>query len=369
MTTSYLCKRCKTLAFAKGFEYLEQRYSKEELSDENVIFIGDEVDGSMFPEEEDAPTYEWLSNPLSILDIQHIDSSRTPLVVVELARRKHHSVTVPVECDTDVQTIEELDCSKLNIDEDGISEFKSAVITHLEDPNYLVEKQLSKEFCMFIMHVYTNISDGHNKLLLLNLLNANNVDTTALESKFPVCYHEVDAYDVVNTTPFEDIKIIINKDDINASSNSSIYKHSPDDLKKAAVGNSTQLEAFSKNKFTVIHNKKSANIENYISKRNHDVLDSLARNGVVCSPNTEYELSLCTLMKALRRFKNFDIVFIHPSYELKITRAEYPSEIVEPSYIVNEGELLAVAYRFITVNYFGYCSVFNSEMEEFNYLI
>lgn len=359
MTTSYICKRCKTLAFAKGFEHLSSRFTEEELSDGNVLFIGDEQTSE----------YEWTKTPLSIQDIEYIDETRTPLVVVELARKKKCIVTVPNEDPNDSVTLANLDCTKTRLDEDAVTEFKQALLTYFGEPTFLLEKQLSKEFISFITFVYCNIKDGNNKLALLKLLNHNNIDTNAIEISHPVRYHEVEQMEVTNTEPFDDIKIILNKDDVNASSSSAIYRHTADDLKKAAVGNSTQLEAFSKNKFTVIHNKKSANIENRIPKRNHDVLDSLARNGVVCSPNTDFELSIQRLMRLLRRFKSFDIVFVHPSYDMKVTRAEYPSELVEPAYIINEGELLAVAYRYISINYFGYCSVFNEEMEEFGYLI
>lgn len=362
MTTSYVCKRCKSIAFAKGFEYLNVRFTDEELSEDNVLFIGEEHC-------DDDTLYPWMSNPININDIEYIDSNKTPLVVVQLGIRKNHTITVPTENPGDNDLIDHMDCTKLKLDDDAIAEFKEALITYLNDPSFLSDKSLSKEFSSFITHAYCHIKDGNNKLLLLRLLNQNNIDTSTIEISHPIVYHEIESEDVVNTTPFDDIKIIINKDDSNASSSSAIYRHNADDLKKAAVGNSTQLEAFSKNKFTVIHNKKSANIENRLAKRNHDVLDSLARNGVVCSPNTEYELSIHTLMKKLRRFKSFDIVFIHPSYDLKITRAEYPSELIEPSYLVNEGEILAVAYRFISIHYFGYCSVYNEEMEEFSYLI
>lgn len=363
MTTAYVCKRCRTLAFAKDFKQLSIRYTKDELSTDNVIFIGDPYN------DEHEPLYQWQTNPLSIHDLEYVDKNRTPLVVVELARRKAHTVTIPVSSDSDQHIVRDIDCTDLNIDIDTIDEFKSALQTFFTDQTYLCEKQLSKEFITFIVHIYGQLQDGNNKIALLKLLDQNNYDTSVLEATYPILYEDVERVDVVTTEPFDDIKIIINKDDVNASCNSAIYKHTPDDVKKAAVGNSTQLEAFSKNKFTVIHNKKSANIENYIPKRNHDVLDSLARNGVVCSPNTDCELSLATLMKKLRRFREFDIVFVHPSYEMKITRAEFPSELIEPSYAVNEGELMAIVYRYISIAFFGYCSVYTEEMEEFNYLI
>ena len=370
MTTSYICKRCKTISYADYCFKKKIRFTSDELSSDNVIFIGDELDDTVddTQNESNFTPYEWQRTPSSISELQYIDSNREPLIVVELGRRKRQTLTLPLSFAGDEDIITNLNCTRLRIDDEAAAEFKSAILNYFDDNSYLLDKQLSKDFVSFIMHVYVNIRDGNNKLALLKLLAHNNIDTNNIETSHPVKYHEVESIEIANTDPFDDVKIVINKSDINASGSSAIYKHSPDDLKKAAVGNSTQLEAFSKNKFTVIHNKKSANIMN-VMKRNHDVLDSLARNGVVCSPNTTTPLSMAVLMKQLRRFKGFDIVFIHPSYDLKITRSEYPSELIEPAYIVNEGEILAVAYRYITVNFFGYCSVYNEDMEEFNYLI
>lgn len=359
MTTKYLLKRCNTLSFASSFKYIEMKFTPEELAKDNVIFISDK---------DTKCKYEWGSNPISI-DEMKIPKSKKGVIIVELARNGIKTVNTPVEDDGDLSMIEDIDYSTFCDDEDKLAQYKDALINFILNNEYLEDKKLSKDFIEFILFVYPNLNDGNIKLSLLNILHENQIQTMNLEMQYPIKYKE-EKIKCVNPIPeFSDIKIVINKNDPNTSSNSAVYKPDKEELKKATLGNSTQLEAFSKNKFTVIHNKKSANIDNRIFKQNHDVLNSLARNGVVCSPDTGKLLSIRKLINKLHNFEKFDIIFVHPSYELKITRSEFPSELIEPSYIINEGELLAVVYRYIIINFFGYCSVFSEGMEELEYLI
>lgn len=359
MSNSYALKRCNTLTFASSLKHLPTKFSENELK--NAIFISDgkHKNGD-----------EWIQNlePKTI-DNFEVPESNKGLLIVELARRHKKTIKVPVQLDTDTFVVEELDCSEFSTDEDRVNQYKFAFINFISNSAYLDDKQLSRDFIDFIMFLYPHLESGELKLQTLELLNKNDVKTQFLEQRYPIEYTEEEVKVVEPTHEFDDIKIVVNKEDPNVSSRHSIYKPDKEELKKASLGNSTQLEAFSKNKFTVIHTKKSANIDDRVYRRNHDVLNSLARNGVVCSPDTGKELSLKRLMKKLQKFEKFDIVFVHPSYELKITRSEYPSELIEPSYTINEGELLAVVYRYIIINFFGYCSVFGEGMEEIEYLI
>ena len=74
-------------------------------------------------------------------------------------------------------------------------------------------------------------------------------------------------------------------------------------------------------------------------------------------------------MKRLEKFNTFDIIFIHPSYEVKYMSAEYPCEQIIPAYRINQGEILAVIYRYLVVNFFGYCSIFTDSMLEWRYYV
>lgn len=358
MTTKYLLKRCNTLAFANSFKHIETKFTPEELS--HAIFISD-------PDSKGC-NYSWGKNPTTIDDFP-IPEDKKGVIIVELARKSKKIIKVPISSPDDVCILEELTYEDFDADEDTLMQYKDAFTNFAANPEYLSGKKLSSHFASFLTYIYPHLIDGALKQSILDILHENDVKTINLEEKYPIEYTDEEIQCVEPIPEFSDIKIIVDKNDPNASASSSVYKPDKEELKKASLGNSTQLEAFSKNKFTVIRNKKSANIDNRIFKQNHDILNSLARNGIVCSPKTDTILSIQRLVNKLHQFKSFDIVFVHPSYELKITRSEFPSELIEPSYIINEGELLAVVYRYITINFFGYCSVFNEGMEELGYLI
>lgn len=359
MTTRYIVKKCSSIGFASSFKNLSIKYSEDELK--NAYFIS-----------ESGRKNKYLNkNSISISEFETITKNNKckGLVIVELGKKVQKIEKVPVEYDDDQFTIEDLDCSEIIEDEDTIAKYKESLVNFLNNYSFLEDKKLSQNFVDFLMFVYPNLQDGRNKQNILDLLHDNNIKTNAMEESSPIEYNDLEVDVVESISEFQDIKIILNKDDQNHSSSSNVYKPDKEEVKKAMVGNSTQLEAFSKNKFTVIHNKKSVNVESFSFKQNHDILSSLARNGVVCSPMTDTKLSVKKLVECLERFTEFDILFIHPSYELKVARSDMPSELIEPSYIINQGEILAVVYRYIVVNFFGYCSVYSKGMEELGYLI
>ena len=162
-----------------------------------------------------------------------------------------------------------------------------------------------------------------------------------------------------------DIKIVENDKDTNISNKNYVKEK----LTQNSIQNSTQLEAFGKNKFTVIYGRKQANIPNTIRNQNYGVIDSLARNGVICSPETRNKLSIEILIEKLSKLNAFHIVIIHPSYLLKYNSSTYPCENIEPSYKLNEGEILAVFYRYICIHFFGYCEIHDENDNEWKYNI
>lgn len=389
-------KRCNSIAFASSFEHLPIKFSDKELS--NSIFISDKPNPNYsFTKKsitiEDMPegrianlqqyidTFEQMTKTNEVVSMQ--TTTNIPTFIVELAREVNRTVKVPT-CNDDIDriAIEDWDYSDFvtdyfNTDDardpialSTIDGYKDAFINFIDNRDYFEDHSLSPKFLDWIKYIYHLLSSGELQIDVLKLLNNNGVQTVNLEKANPIDYEEKEITDVEPIGLFNDIKIVIDKEDTNTSSKSALYKPDREGLKKATLGNSTQLEAFSKNKFTVIHTKKSANIDDSQTyHRNHDILHSLARNGVVCSPDTGAELSLSKLVNKLKTYEKFNIVFIHPSYELKVTRGDYPSELVEPSYTINSGELLAIVYRYISINFFGYCSVFTEGMEELEYLI
>ena len=155
---------------------------------------------------------------------------------------------------------------------------------------------------------------------------------------------------------FNDIEIIVPKE----AKQETNKDHVKDDkeLRNLASGNSTQLEAFSSNHFVVIYGKKSASIPQVCSKQNHEVIDYLAMNGVICSPNLNKVISFQKIVDFLKRFSNFSIYAIHSELDnTKFIEFETPTHNSYPAYNITKGEIIAIFYRYIIKNFFAYCEV------------
>ena len=166
---------------------------------------------------------------------------------------------------------------------------------------------------------------------------------------------------------FDDIKISMPKIQ-KAGESSKEQAVSKEEMQEQLSGKSTSLDAFSNNLFAVIYGKKGANIQSCNTKQNHGVLDSLARNGVVCTPKTQNVLSFQRIVDYLKKLKHFSIFGIHSALELPFDEHEYPSEISHPSYKLANGEITAILYRYILINFYGYCSIVTDSMRENAYI-
>ena len=366
MTTSYAVKKCKHFGFAIS---LQEAVKLFDLSDnENIIYLNSNHKNSIKdPTERKVITSLKRSSsyqePTTISDIR-VPTSTTATRFNKLAQHVNKETRVLQHSDNDEQFI-------LNFqppdDSNDYTEYKKALISYTNNKDVFRDKELSMSFIKFIISLYPGLQDGETKLSILELLNNNGYNTVDLEQQNPITYNTVMTERVCSTPAFEDIEISIDRDDKNSST--ALYRPDKDALKKAALGHSNQLDAFSENKFAVIHTKKSAYIDNNIRNQNHDVLDTLAVNGVLKSPNTNKPLSVFKLMKKLEEFDSFNVIFIHPSLEIKSIKSEYPCEQVVPAYKLNEGEILAVVYRYITIYFFGYCSIMTDSMMEWRYYI
>ncbi len=169
---------------------------------------------------------------------------------------------------------------------------------------------------------------------------------------------------------FSDIDIItdIDKTKSKDKETNKQYVKPENDLQQKMAGDSTHLDAFSSNRYTVINGKKSAAIPTCFYTQNHDAIDSIARAGVVVDVKSSNKLSIKQLVENLGVHKKFVIIFIHPSLELDYIEHDSPNEISHPAYVRGEGEICAVVYRSLVLNFFGYCSVVSEKMRENKYL-
>lgn len=366
MTTKYAVKRCSTFGFAQTLRNAitlfqpDEYVSNSEDKNVNIFYVHS---SSSSP----SASLEKL-NPktINITDISAIQPNKDDrnIFFVELATKSKRTVHVPIEYD-DQEIVADF-CHQHSVN----SDFEHAIETIISDSDesqQLKEHKFSNEFLQFLIDLYPNLRDYHLKSSILDLLAFNDYNTLQLEKDNPFEFEDKTIDSIVNAPMFEDIEISIDVNDKNTTT--SLYRPDKDALKKAALGKATQLDAFSENKFAIIHTKKHAGIDTRIRNQNHDVLDTLAVNGVMKSPDTTKPLSVYLLMKKLEQFEHFDIVFIHPSYEMKAMNSEYPCEQIIPAYTINQGELLAVVYRYLVMWFFGYCSIFTDSMLEYRYYI
>ena len=174
---------------------------------------------------------------------------------------------------------------------------------------------------------------------------------------------------------FSDINILTdeNKQDTDKQNQvgTNNYKHDDNELAKIITGQSTQLEAFTKNVYTVIYGKKTANIPQGTNNAhifNHNVIDSLARNGIISDQVSDNVLSVHALFKQLEKLYTFNIFFVHSALELEFIQHESPTEISHPVYTKGKGEICAVVYRLLLLKFFPYLTIVSESMRENAYL-
>lgn len=159
---------------------------------------------------------------------------------------------------------------------------------------------------------------------------------------------------------FNDIDIVVPKEAKDETNKEHVKDET--ELRNLASGNSTQLEAFSTNHFVVIYGKKSASVPQVCSKQNHEVIDYIAMNGVICSPNTNHVLSFQKMVDFLKQFKSFSIYAVHSELDnTKFVEFDTPTQNSYPAYNITKGEIVAVFFRYIVKNFFGYCQVVDEE--------
>lgn len=368
---TYAVKRCSAFGFAPSVEKAIQELesstpdSGDKFSMKRCVYIGsDSVDSFKSVFDKNLVITDEV-NPASFSSCKFVD------FVIQLGEERKFSHRVPNRSTDDLKYLTEKYTSYNESPDAGVSadiklESLRALISLYKDKDYLKEKEMDESFFKYVMEIYGDLKDSAFKLTLLEELKRGGINTYDLEEKHPLEFHDEEYTAVVNTRPFEDIQIVV--DGKTSGSSGSIYKTSKEDMKQATLGNSTQLEAFSKGLFTVIRGRKSAgfNFENRLM--NHDVLDMLAQNGVVCTPSGLKNNSFDKLMEVFEKCEHFRVMFVHPSLMSKSILTETPCEQSLPEYEMNEGEILAVAFRYMCINFFGYKGVYNREQKEYEYL-
>lgn len=357
MTLSYSVKKCKSYGFSQTFKNAVELFPLDYLNSKDLYIVSDTIEEDKFPKKIKKLDFE----------ISPIPNRKHGIIFVELATVENIEINVPIT-HNDIDSIKEyVENNKEKFESLSNGELLECIdiLENIyENDKFLHGKTMTFKFYDFVKSIYGILKDTLFKTHLLEILSESH-SVSELEMLHPVIYESKKIDKVVASKLFKDIEIII--DEKNTGKSNSMYKTSKDDMKQASLGNSIQLEAFSKGMFTVIRGKKSAGITNN-GDQNHDVLDIMARNGVVCTPESLRNSSLDKLMKTLAGFEEFDVVFIHPSLMYKNIRVEFPSEQGKPEYNMNEGELIAVVFRYLCLNFFGYKGIYDENQREYEFL-
>lgn len=369
MSTRYVIKKCNSFGFAKTADAAIKTFRPnldESTSREYMIHL---TMSGMETDDSNVHVMKSLHELQTFIDSnkykQLVASETIIKLIVDLGYLTKVMEDVPVEMN-ESELIRAF-VPSFELSEDERTEFAEYMIRLRDDPNVFGDGKLSNNYINYIVELYGQLTDYVLKSNIASVLSQNNLNPKDLEEAHPFTYESIEVERPMHTPIFSDIDITLNSDDKNTTNK--MYRTDKDAIKKALSGNSATLDAFTANKFVVIHNRKDAGIESNSVNQNHDVLDTLAVNGVLITPLTDKPLSIFVLMKLLARLDKFDICFVHPYSEINQIRVEYPCEQAIPAYRLNGGEILAIAYRYLITHFFGYCSIFSDSMLEWRYYI
>lgn len=173
-------------------------------------------------------------------------------------------------------------------------------------------------------------------------------------------------YNIVIDAESEAFKdIVFNFDESNIKINSETLKQ--DILGGGLLGSSTMLDALSDGVFSITPGRKAANIPILHPSQNHDIIDAVASNGLLSSPKVISEYSVGKLLTKISKLNSFNIYVIHSALKVDKFDGSYPSTYCIPRYSVGDGEVLSVFFRYISLIFFGYMSVFDFNDTERKY--
>lgn len=236
---------------------------------------------------------------------------------------------------------------KLDIEENLKDGFKNALKTINKSPMTYIKQEYTAQFLEFIKEIYPLIQDSVLQKSIIKILNFNSIRTDTLLKNHPYTFDPEEVTVTKYSSFLSDLKI---NDPFFEEGNDTTV----DDgiVRKLAEGKISRFNGFG-NAFAQVDNaQKRANIQNTIPMRNHEVIDILARNKIVASPETFDELSISKLMKIMSQYKNFHIVLIYPNFLGTFVYASEPSKILEIDGS-NGCVILCIFIRYIILHFFG----------------
>ena len=362
VTTEYAFKRCQNVGFLNNFGNVKTFTTKDQR--ENVFCLTDLDVEKCFDDESKLQVTNELDDLFNLPEDEHVS------IYIELAKVKDSVVRNPISLDNFsevlmdnvLEYVKGLENNEL--EQKLIRKFQKFASNH----QYFNNKELKKDVLDALYQLHTTVHDTDFQQNVQSILRYNNDERY---KEIQLSFEEETIKIYPHTKPFEDVRIAT--DSNKRKTNNKAFQQTSAALSDSTkVNKMIQLQAFSSNMFVVIHGKKNCPLTNIGQYQNHEIIESLFKNGVHTTPINTYDttdLSIYRLVKALHRLRSFDIIFIHPNLAIPGAIAEAPCEDIQPSYDICCGEILAIMYRYIAINFFPYCSIYDNRMEQLGFII
>ena len=345
MELEYIVKRCQGYGFANSLKNVKISQITT-AKDRQLIFLKDQstktsIKGSVsFKSIEDLETYTASLSP-DALEKDTIFFIEVGVHANEIKKRDHR-----IELDDTNKLIDDFEI-KLDIDEKLKEGFKNALKTINKSPGTYLKQEYTAQFLEYIKDIYPFIQDSILQKSIIKILNFNNIRTDGLLKEHPYTFDPEETIVTKYSSFIDDLKVNdpFFEDGNDASIDDGI-------VRKLAEGKISRFNGFG-NAFAQVDNaQKRAGINNTIPMRNHEIIDILARNKIVASPETFDELSISKLMRIIGQYKKFHIILVYPNFLGTFIYASEPSKMMEIDGS-NGCVILCVFIRYILINFFG----------------
>lgn len=345
MELDYIVKRCQGYGIANSLKSIKISQISTD-KERQLIFLKDQSTKTSIKGSTSFTTIDDLDKYTSNLSPEALEKDTVFFIEVgvyanEIKKKDHR-----IDIEETNKVIDEFEI-KLDIDEKLKEGFRNALKMINKSPGTYLKQEYTAQFLEFVKEIYPFIQDSILQKSIIKILNFNSIRTDGLLKEHPYTFDPEEVVVTKYSSFISDLKI--NDPFFEDGNDTSI-----DDgiVRRLAEGKISRFNGFG-NAFAQVDNaQKRAGINNTISMRNHEVIDILARNKIVASPETFEELSISKLMHIIGRYKKFHLILVYPNFLGTFIYASEPSKMMEIDGS-NGCVILCVFIRYILINFFG----------------
>lgn len=262
------------------------------------------------------------------------------------------------------------ECLKVKSEEIKFDEIKNVLNSLLSDSNDTNVNEMNLNDMKNLENVYKQIINVNDKITKSLI-----IDTYISTFKTEIIIGAID--DFINSHINLPVDIIINAESEMFNDIKFIYDHDKENLNSknlkqevlsgCSLGSSSMLDAIQAKEFAINPGRKGSGIQSLHHNQNHEIIDAIAINGLLYSPNVISEYSVGKLLIKLSDLNEFYIYIVHSALSVDVFDGIMPYSYNIPRYLIGKGEILSVFFRYISLLFFGYMSVYDNVDIERNY--